>query len=141
MRSIHLFRSSTPFAWFTCIFAVLAIAYYVLETVNGRNQMADFRVYYDACQHFLDGSQVYGQAYGVSSGFYKYSPFAVIPFIPLALLPYGLASIIYYFVVMILFVEVTSRVFEVLSLPKNGNIARLKNHSENSSRKSQRISI
>jgi hypothetical protein len=123
MRSIHLFRSSTSFAWFTCIFAVLAIAYYVLETLNGRNQMADFRVYYDACRHFLDGSQVYGQAYGVSSGFYKYSPFAVIPFIPLALLPYGIASVIYYFIVIILFIEVTARVFEVLSLPKKGKIA------------------
>jgi hypothetical protein len=123
MKAIHLFRSSKPFAGFTCIFAVLALAYYVLETVNGRNQMADFRVYYDACKHFLDGTQVYGQAYGVSSGFYKYSPFAIIPFIPLALLPYGIASVLYYLIVMLLFVEVTARVFDVLKLPKNGKIA------------------
>jgi Glycosyltransferase family 87 len=102
---------------------VVSIAYYVLETINGRNQMADFRVYYDACRHFLDGTQVYGQAYGVSSGFYKYSPFAVIPFIPLAVLPYSIASVLYYLIVMFLFVEVTARVYDVLKLPYSGKIA------------------
>jgi Glycosyltransferase family 87 len=123
MRSIRLFRSSTPFMWFSCILVLLAIGYYVLETVNGRNQMADFRVYYDACRHFLDGNTMYGEAFGVSSGFYKYSPFAVIPFIPLAILPYGLASVLYYLIVIFLFVEVSARVFEILDLPKNGKIA------------------
>jgi hypothetical protein len=110
--------------WFTCILLVLAVGYYVLETVNGRNQMADFRVYYDACRHFLDGTPMYGEAFGVSSGFYKYSPFAVIPFIPLALLPYGIASILYYLIVIFLFLEVSARVFEILDLPANGKIAK-----------------
>jgi hypothetical protein len=61
--------------------------------------MADFRVYYDAANAFIHDTQLYGKAFGVSSGFYKYSPFACIPFIPLAILPYGLASIIYYLII------------------------------------------
>jgi alpha-1,2-mannosyltransferase len=58
--------------------------------------MADFRVYYDAANALLHGNTLYGKAFGVSSGFYKYSPFACIPFIPLAVLPYSIASVIYY---------------------------------------------
>lgn len=68
----------------------------MLETINGRNQMADFRVYYDACNAFLGHTQLYGVAFGVGSGFYKYSPFATIPFIPLAVLTYPLAKVIFY---------------------------------------------
>lgn len=63
--------------------------------------MADFRVYYDAANAFLDDTQLYGKAFGVSSGFYKYSPFACLPFIPLAILPYSLASILYYLIVTV----------------------------------------
>jgi hypothetical protein len=76
--------------------AILCLGYYALEWTNGRAQMADFRVYYDAANALLHSDTLYGKAFGVSSGFYKYSPFACIPFIPLALLPYGLASALYY---------------------------------------------
>jgi len=81
---------------FSISVGILCILYYVLEWYNGRAQMADFRVYYDAANALLHGNTLYGKAFGVSSGFYKYSPFACIPFIPLALLPYSIASVIYY---------------------------------------------
>lgn len=81
---------------FSISVAILCILYYVLEWYNGRAQMADFRVYYDAANALLHGNTLYGKAFGVSSGFYKYSPFACIPFIPLAVLPYSIASVIYY---------------------------------------------
>jgi hypothetical protein len=76
--------------------ALLCLSYFALEWFNGRAQMADFRVYYDAANAFIQGDTLYGKAFGVSSGFYKYSPFACIPFIPLALLPYTAASMLYY---------------------------------------------
>ncbi|MEY3398811.1 MAG: hypothetical protein RL220_1405 [Bacteroidota bacterium] len=104
-----------PFTWFVFLFSILAVAYYMLEWHNGRNQMADFRVYYDACRQLISGEEVYGNAYGVSSGFYKYSPFALIPFIPFALLPYPIASALYYVVVMVLFALVMRYI--VVSLP------------------------
>jgi len=84
---------------FIWIAGLLCIAYYILESINGRSQMADFRVYYDAANAFLHDTQLYGKAFGVSSGFYKYSPFATLPFVPLALLDYNVASIIYYLLI------------------------------------------
>jgi hypothetical protein len=81
---------------FSISVAILCIAYYILEWYNGRAQMADFRVYYDAANALIHGDTLYGKAFGVSSGFYKYSPFACIPFIPLAVIPYPIASILYY---------------------------------------------
>lgn len=62
--------------------------------------MADFRVYYDAAAAFLHNGTMYGEAFGVSSGFYKYSPFASLPFIPFVLLPYSVASVLYYMLVL-----------------------------------------
>ncbi len=78
--------------------ALLCLGYYILEWYNGRAQMADFRVYYDAADALIHGETLYGKAFGVSSGFYKYSPFACIPFIPLAFLPYSVASFFYYII-------------------------------------------
>ena len=47
----------------------------------------------------MAGNSVYHQAYGLSSGFYKYSPFALLLFSPLALLPFEIAKVIYYLIV------------------------------------------
>ena len=84
---------------FAGISFIICLSYYALETINGRAQMADFRVYYDAANAFLNDTQLYGKAFGVSSGFYKYSPFACLPFVPLAILPYKVASIIFYLLI------------------------------------------
>ena len=76
--------------------------------------MADFRVYYDAAGALISGDTVYGKAFGVSSGFYKYSPFACIPFIPLALLPYGIASVFYYLLTTAAIIWFSLRVSKVV---------------------------
>jgi hypothetical protein len=76
--------------------------------------MADFRVYYDAANALLHGDLLYGKAFGVSSGFYKYSPFACIPFIPLALLPFGLASFFYYLLITAAIIWFSQRVSKVI---------------------------
>jgi hypothetical protein len=84
---------------------ILCIAYYILETINGRAQMADFQVYYGAATAFLNDTPIYGQAFGVSDvGFFKYSPFASLPFVPFALLPYTPASILYYLIMTAAFI-------------------------------------
>lgn len=92
-------RQSAAAKRFVIITFLLCLGYYILETINGRAQMADFRVYYDAANAFLHNTPLYGKSFGVSSGFYKYSPFACIPFIPLAVFPYAVASVIYYLLV------------------------------------------
>jgi hypothetical protein len=83
-------------ARFNLAVVLLCLGYLALEWNNGRAQMADFRVYYDAADALVHGDTLYGKAFGVSSGFYKYSPFACLPFIPLTLLPYAVASVLYY---------------------------------------------
>jgi hypothetical protein len=82
--------------------------------------MFDFRVYYDAAQALLNGEQVYGQAFGLSSGFYKYSPPACVVFIPLALLPYTTASVLYYFIITIGIIFFSLRLSNYLVKEKNG---------------------
>ncbi|MFM7730420.1 MAG: glycosyltransferase family 87 protein, partial [Flavobacteriales bacterium] len=51
---------------------------------------------------FKDHSSMYGipfgTEFGVTSGFYKYSPFACLPFIPFTFLSYPAASALYYFI-------------------------------------------
>jgi len=89
-------KSSPATKWFVGLLIVLSVGYCLLEWSNGRSQMADFRVYYDAANSLIYGEQVYGKSFGVSSGFYKYSPFAALVFVPLAVLPYGIASVIFY---------------------------------------------
>jgi hypothetical protein len=77
--------------------------------------MADFRVYYDAANALVNGETLYGKAFGVSSGFYKYSPFACIPFIPLALLPYSVASVLYYLLITAIIIFFSFRVADYWS--------------------------
>jgi hypothetical protein len=70
-----------------------------MEIINHRFWLYDFKVYYSAAENFMAGNSVYHQAYGLSSGFYKYSPFALLLFSPLALLPFEIAKVIYYLIV------------------------------------------
>lgn len=64
----------------------LAILYGVLNLINGRFQMRDLQVYYDASMWLFDGESPYGKAFGLSSGYYKYSSTAALLFTPLHVL-------------------------------------------------------
>lgn len=67
----------------------------------GRSGMADFRVYFDAASLALKGSSPYGQAFGVSSGFYKYAPVALVPFLPLVALGWFWARWVYWGILLV----------------------------------------
>lgn len=93
----------------------LAGGYFVLQKINYRDGVADFRVYYDAALHWVSGESPYGQAFGVSSGYYKYSPLALVPFSAFVWMPYPIACAVYYFLVLAAFVYfslVLTRFFE-----------------------------
>jgi hypothetical protein len=77
-------------------FALPPVLYLVLLFVNQRFQLSDFNVYYGAADALMNGEQVYGKSFGLSSGFYKYSPEALVPFLPFALLKYHLAAVLFY---------------------------------------------
>lgn len=71
------------------------------ELVNGRFWLNDFKVYYLSAKAMVEGGQIYGIAHGLTSGFYKYSPFVLLLYVPLTLLPYTFACIIYYWGIVI----------------------------------------
>jgi hypothetical protein len=88
---------------------LLGIAYWMLLIINGRFHLWDFHVYYHAAEDWLSGGEVYGKSYGLSSGFYKYSLTALIPFVPFTFLPYFWAASVYYFSLLFLIIQFTKR--------------------------------
>jgi hypothetical protein len=57
-------------------------------------------VFYLAAKSFLAGEPVYYQQFGLSSGYFKYSPVSLFAFIPLSFTPYIVAKSIYYLISM-----------------------------------------
>jgi hypothetical protein len=115
-RFSEWFWSSSAPMRYVLVCLALAGGYFVLQKLHHRDGVADFRVYYDAANAWLHGESPYGKAFGVSSGFYKYSPVALVPFSLLAWMPYPLASGIYYFLVLAAFIAfslVLVRFFEM----------------------------
>ncbi len=80
------------------LFALLPVLYLVLLFINHRFQLSDFNVYYGAADALMNGEQVYGKAFGLSSGFYKYSPEVLVPFLPFSLLKYDVAAVLFYLI-------------------------------------------
>jgi len=79
-------------------FALLPVLYLALLFINHRFQLSDFNVYYGAADALMNGEQVYGKSFGLSSGFYKYAPEILVPFLPLALLKYDVAAVLFYLI-------------------------------------------
>ena len=79
-------------------FALLPVSYLLLLFINHRFQLSDFNVYYGAADALMSGEQVYGQAFGLYSGFYKYSPEILVPFLPFALLKFEVAAVLFYLI-------------------------------------------
>lgn len=88
-------NQSYPFIVFA---SVIFIAIFIIENINGRFWLNDFKVYYSAAQAFLNGEKIYGVPFGLETGFYKYSPFVLLLFIPDSLLPYEAAAIVHFIV-------------------------------------------
>jgi hypothetical protein len=66
---------------------------FVIENINHKFQLNDFKVYYYASSALIGGKQVYGVLFSLGSGYYKYSPFTALLFYPLSLLPYYCACV------------------------------------------------
>lgn len=86
------------------IMALLFILFAVLEAINKRFWLHDFQVYYDAATSFFSGKTVYGITFGLGSGYYKYSPFALFIFYPLTWVSYDVAKVIYFIFLSLLIV-------------------------------------
>jgi len=74
------------------------VGFFTIQNINNRFWMHDFEVYYSASNALVNGNQVYGEAFGLDSGYYKYSPLVLFLFLPLSVLPFTVAKVIYFFV-------------------------------------------
>lgn len=70
----------------------------VLENINVRFWLSDFKVYYGAAEAFVKGDRVYGTVFGEDTGLYKYSPFLLFLFAPATLLPFQQAAVTHYLI-------------------------------------------
>lgn len=80
------------------ILALLVVfaGFATIELINKRFWLHDFQVYYDAATAFFLGNTVYCVSFGLSSGYYKYSPFALFIFFPFTLIPFAISKVIYF---------------------------------------------
>lgn len=95
---------------FTIVFGVLLLALFVIEHINGRFWLNDFRVYYGAGEALLKGEPLYGVAHGLDSGVFKYAPALAMFYALFALLPYGIAASIQFALIAIAFIDGSIRI-------------------------------
>jgi len=86
------------FNGFTLLVAVICLLTLILNMINNRFLLGDFRVYYTAAAHYITGSPVYLVSFYSGSGFYKYSPATLFFFIPYTLLPYKVAATVHFLI-------------------------------------------
>src|ERR1035437_3870896 len=83
--------------WLFILLALfICIADGLIENLNGRFWLNDFRVYYSAAQQAYTGAKVYGIPFGLDTGFYKYSPFMLLAFMPSVFISYPAASLVHF---------------------------------------------
>ncbi len=70
----------------------------IIENVNQRFWLNDFKVYYLAAEAFLTHQPVYGEVFGESTGFYKYSPVLLYLFAPATAFGFFTAAIVHYLI-------------------------------------------
>lgn len=77
--------------------AFICLAIFVVEHINGRFNLNDFKVYYYAAEALTHGEKVYGLPFGLSTGFYKYSPFTLLLFVPYTVVSFEIARVFHFF--------------------------------------------
>lgn len=88
-----MLRSLRPFY---ILATLLVLAALVLEQINGRFWMNDFRVYYMAATNLRHGLPIYDVVFGEDTGLYKYLPFPLYFFIPFTFLSFKVAATIHW---------------------------------------------
>lgn len=80
----------------------MVLASLVLEQINGRFWVNDFRVYYMAADNMRHGLPVYGEVFGEDTGLYKYAPVVLYFFQPYTFLPFQVAATLHVLVIGLL---------------------------------------
>ncbi len=80
---------------FTIFVVVLCLLNLIINNINHRFFVSDFKVFYYAAKDLMAGGKVYFIAFGEDSGFYKYSPLTLLYFLPFTLLSLQAAAVIH----------------------------------------------
>lgn len=91
-------------AWFISLLSFFFILFFIAQNINHRFWLHDYEVYYSAANSLIHGKKIYGIPYGLGSGFYKYSPFALLIFLPFSLLPFYAAKVIHFIILATLII-------------------------------------
>ncbi|MCC6839669.1 MAG: DUF2029 domain-containing protein [Flavobacteriales bacterium] len=81
-----------PFRAFALVVLLLVAASLLLDHLNGRFWLNDFRVYYMAADNLRHGLPVYDEVFGEHTGLYKYAPAVLYFFLPYTMLPFSVAG-------------------------------------------------
>ncbi len=95
---------------FTIVFGVVMVLLFVIEQINGRFWLNDFRVYYGAGDSLLNSEPLYGVAHGLGTGVYKYAPLLAAFYALFALLPYSIAASLQYILISLAFLDGSRRI-------------------------------
>ncbi len=93
MQQLYIFFWQRKINLALAIFLLLNI---ILDIINQRFWLNDFKVYFEAATHLRNHENIYGELFTLGSGYYKYSPFVAFLFIPISFLKYSLAKIIFF---------------------------------------------
>lgn len=91
-----------PFRAFAVTVLLLVLASLLLDHLNGRLWLNDFRVYYMAADNLRHGLPVYNEVFGEDTGLYKYAPVVLYFFLPYTYLPFVVAGVLHCLVIGLL---------------------------------------
>lgn len=91
---IYSMTKEKPFNKFILFSILIFLVIFVIEKINGRFWLNDFRVFYSAAEALVHHEKIYGKAFGLETGFYKYSPVALLFFTPFTIISFESAAII-----------------------------------------------
>lgn len=81
--------------------ALICCVIFIVENLNGRFNLNDFKVYYSAAEALVSGEKVYGLPFGLSTGYYKYSPFTLLLFVPYTVFSFEVSRIFHFLLLSI----------------------------------------
>lgn len=89
---------SSPELRFFWIISLVFIALYASLIIGNRLMMNDFKVLYLAAEALTDCEKVYFKAFGLDTGYYKYSPFYLLVLAPFSFFPYVAVASLYFMI-------------------------------------------
>ena len=107
-------KPSNPY-YFVLFGLLICAVIYFFENKNHRFNVHDFEVYYSAAKSLTQGEQVYGLSFGLETGFYKYSPFTLLLFVPYTLLSFKVAGTFHFLLLSVCAIGAIMLIYRIVN--------------------------